>query len=98
VLKEHGAALGPDAYPELNLFQRSDNYAFALQGVVAHAVMGQPMPTTLHQPNDDLEHLDLKFMTAAIQSMIEPLRWLADGDYRPQWNADGQPKSTDHPH
>lgn len=94
VLKEHGAPLGPDAYPELNLFQRSDNYPLALQGVVAHTVGGEPMPSTLHQPNDDLEHLDWAFMTRAIQSLIEPVRWLADSDFRPQWNPGGQPKAA----
>jgi hypothetical protein len=31
-------------------------------------------------------------MTAAIQSLVEPVRWLADSDFMPAWNKDGQPK------
>jgi hypothetical protein len=31
-------------------------------------------------------------MTAVIQSLVEPLEWLADSNFKPEWNADGQPK------
>lgn len=90
-LKEHGALLGPDPYPEQHFFERSDNYALALQGVVAHTAAGWGTPPTYHQPNDDMAHLDVAFMTRAIQSLIEPVRWLASSDFRPAWNAGGQP-------
>src|SRR5207302_11388762 len=75
-LKEHGAKLGPDPYPEMHFFERSDNYALALKGVVAQTAAGWANPPYLHQPSDDVQHLDLDFMTEAIQSMVEPLRWL----------------------
>jgi aminopeptidase YwaD len=90
-LKEHGALVGPDPYPEQHFFERSDNYALALQGVVAHTAAGWGTPPTYHQPNDDMDHLDIPFMTRAIQSLIEPVRWLAGSDFKPQWNAGGQP-------
>jgi len=91
-LKEHGALLGPDPYPEQHFFERSDNYALALKGVVAHTAAGWGTPPTYHQPNDDLSHLDVAFMTRAIQSLIEPVRWLASSDFRPAWNPGGEPK------
>jgi Zn-dependent M28 family amino/carboxypeptidase len=90
-LKKHGALLGPDPYPEQHFFERSDNYALALQGVVAHTAAGWGTVPTYHQPNDDLAHLDIPFMTAAIQSLVEPVRWLASSDFVPQWNAGGKP-------
>jgi aminopeptidase YwaD len=92
-LKEHGALLGPDLYPEQHFFERSDNYALALQGVVAHTAGGWGTPPTYHQPNDDMAHLDIPFMTRAIQSLIEPIRWLAGSDFHPQWNPGGAPNS-----
>ena len=92
-LKEHGALLGPDPYPEQHFFERSDNYALALKGVVAHTAAGWGTVPTYHQPSDDMGHLDLAFMTRAIQSLIEPVRWLADSDFRPQWNPGGAPRS-----
>jgi aminopeptidase YwaD len=91
-LKAHGALLGPDPYPEEHFFERSDNYALALKGVVAHTAAGWGTPPTYHQPNDDLAHLDIGFMTTAIQSLVEPVRWLSMSDFRPEWNKGGQPK------
>ena len=91
-LKDHGALLGPDPYPEQHFFQRSDNYQLALKGVVAHTAAGWGTPPTYHQPNDDLAHLDLGFMTAAIQSLVEPVRWLAMSDFVPAWSVGGQPQ------
>ena len=90
-LKAHGARLGPDPYPEQHFFERSDNYQLALEGVVAHTAAGYGTPSTYHQPDDDLAHLDLNFMTAAIQSLIEPVRWLAGSDFKPAWTKDGRP-------
>ena len=91
-LKAHGALLGPDPYPEEHFFERSDNYALALKGVVAHTAAGWGTPPTYHRPDDDLQHLDVPFMTAAIQSLVEPVRWLASRDFVPRWNAGGRPK------
>lgn len=94
-LKEHGALVGPDPYPEQHFFERSDNYALALKGVVAHTAAGWGLPPTYHQPSDDLTHLNFEFMTSAIQSLVEPIRWLAMSDFKPQWSAGGQPKGKE---
>jgi aminopeptidase YwaD len=90
-LKAHGALLGPDPYPEQHFFERSDNYALALQGVVAHTAAGWGTVPTYHHPDDDLAHLDLPFMTAAIQSLVEPVRWLANSNFKPEWVPGGKP-------
>ncbi|MEO7103772.1 MAG: M28 family peptidase [Gemmatimonadaceae bacterium] len=91
-LKAHGALLGPDPYPEQHFFERSDNYALALKGVVAHTAAGWGTPPTYHQPDDEFATLNIPFMTHAIQSLIEPLRWLATSDFKPAWNAGGRPE------
>lgn len=85
-LKAQGAGIGPDPYPEQNFFQRSDNYQLARKGVVAQTVSAWPLTPTYHQPTDTIENLDLGFMTEVIQSLIGPIRWLADSDFRPEWN------------
>jgi aminopeptidase YwaD len=90
-LKQHGALVTGDPYPEQHFFERSDNYQLALAGIVAHTVSGWAVTPTYHQPTDTLESLNLPFMTRAIQSLIEPVRWLADGDFQPRWNAGGKP-------
>ena len=93
VLKEHGAKLGPDSYPEENLFEHSDNFALAQLGVVAQTAAGSgPLISTLHQPDDDLQHVDLNFIETVIGSFIEPIQWLANSNFRPQWNPGKNPQ------
>ncbi|HEX8470770.1 MAG TPA: M28 family peptidase [Brevundimonas sp.] len=91
-LKEKGALVAPDLYPEQNFFQRSDNYSLALKGIVAHTISGWAVTPTYHSPDDDIAHLDLPFMTRAIQSLIEPLRWMASSDFTPEWAPGGRPE------
>ena len=95
MLKAHGALLGPDPYPEEHFFERSDNYALALKGVVAQTAAGWGTPPTYHQPDDDTAHLDLPFMTGAIRSLVGPVRWLASSTFVPQWKAGGQPQAAE---
>jgi len=90
-LKEHGARLSPDPFPEQNFFRRSDNYALAQKGVVAQTAAAGGVVPTYHKPNDDLQHIDIPLMTELIQSMVEPLRWLVNSDFTPAWNPGGQP-------
>ena len=91
-LKERGALVGPDPYPEQNFFQRSDNYALALKGIVAHTISGWATIPTYHTVNDTIENLNIPFMTAAIQSLVEPLAQMADGEFTPEWAEGGRPE------
>lgn len=90
-LKARGALIAPDIYPEQHFFERSDNYQLALQGIVAHTVSGWATTPSYHTTDDTIANLNLPFMTAAIQSLVEPLRWLADSDFKPEWTATGRP-------
>ena len=90
-LKAQGADIGPDLYPEQDFFRRSDNYQLALKGVVAQTVSAWPTPPTYHQPTDDIAHVDLPFMAEVIQSLVEPVQWLLNSDFRPEWNAGMKP-------
>lgn len=90
-LVERGALVAKDPYPEQNFFARSDNYQLALRGVVAHTISGWAVTPTYHSPKDTIANLDIPFMARAVQSLIGPVRWLADGDYRPDWTPGGKP-------
>ena len=91
-LRDQGALIAPDLYPEQNFFERSDNYPLAVRGVVAHTISGWAVTPTYHTVEDDIAHLDIPFMTRAIQSLIAPLRWLADGEFTPDWAPGGRPE------
>lgn len=93
-LQARGALIAPDLYPDEHFFERSDNYQLALEGVVAHTISGWAVTPTYHSADDDIAHLDIPFMTRAIQSLVEPLRWLASSDFRPTWAEGGRPERT----
>lgn len=87
----HGAKLVADPHPAQQFFMRSDNYALAKQGVVAQTVSSFGLHKDYHRPSDDLSHIDFAHMEQAIQSMIGPVKWLANSDFKPQWVAGKKP-------
>ncbi|HEY3104356.1 MAG TPA: M20/M25/M40 family metallo-hydrolase [Pyrinomonadaceae bacterium] len=91
-LAKHGARLVADPHPEENFFRRSDNYVLATKGIIAHTVSSYGLHADYHRPSDDLAHVDFKHMTDAIASMVEPVRWLVNSDFKPQWNQGGKPQ------
>ena len=90
-LAKHGAAISADPHPDQHFFQRSDNYALAKRGIIAQTVSSFGLHKDYHRPSDDLSHIDFDFVSHSIESMIEPVRWLANTNWRPEWNAGGKP-------
>lgn len=90
-LAKRGAKLVADPHPDQQFFMRSDNYALAKKGVIAHTVSSFGLHSDYHQPGDDVEKVDLKHMTWAIQSMIEPVQWLANATFVPKWKEGMKP-------
>ncbi len=90
-LARRGARLVQDPHPQMNFFERSDNIQFARRGVVAHTVASYGLHKEYHTPADEIGLVDFTHMTAAIASLIEPIRWLANSSFTPTWNPGGQP-------
>lgn len=84
-LARRGARLVQDPHPEQNFFERSDNIQFARRGVIAHTVSSYGMHKEYHTPVDEIRLIDFAHMTDAIRSMLEPIKWLANGDFVPAW-------------
>ena len=38
-----------------------------------------------HQPSDEIRMIDFAHMTDSIRSMLEPVRWLANSGFKPDW-------------
>jgi hypothetical protein len=93
-LAKHGAHLVNDPHPKENFFRRSDNYALAQQGIIAQTVSSYGLHKDYHQPSDEIRTIDFVHMTNAIASMINPIRWLADSDWKPEWNPGRKPDSN----
>ena len=96
-LAQHGAHLVQDPHPKENFFQRSDNIALARQGVVAHTVSSFGLHPDYHQVTDELKTIDFNHMVNAIASMVTPIRWLTDTNWKPTWNPGGQPTLSNGP-
>jgi aminopeptidase YwaD len=82
---KQGALIVADPHPEQNFFQRSDNYTLAVRGVVAHTVSSFGLHTDYHRVSDEVAKVDFAFMTQSIQSLMKPMRWLADSSFKPSW-------------
>jgi|GEM_PF-1866742 len=91
-LRGNGALVAPDPYPDEHFFERSDNYSLALKGIVAHTLSGR-VGATYHQPTDTVASIDIGYMTAVINSLVVPIRKLAEGAFTPQWTANGRPRA-----
>jgi Zn-dependent M28 family amino/carboxypeptidase len=96
-LVKHGAHLVNDPHPAQKFFQRSDNYALAQQGVIAHTVSSFGLHKDYHQPSDEISTIDFNHMTNAISSMVAPIRWLAQNNFKPEWNPGGKPAPPNPP-
>ena len=90
-LAQHGARLVADPHPTENFFARSDNYGLAKQGIVAHTVSSFGLHADYHQPSDEIARINFPHMDEAIGSMVGPVEWLANSDFRPAWNVGGRP-------
>jgi Zn-dependent M28 family amino/carboxypeptidase len=91
-LAKRGAPLVADPHPEYKFFERSDNYQLALRGIVAHTVSSYGLHKEYHQPSDDVAHMDFAHLSAAVRAMLEPVKWLANSDFKPTWVPGQQPQ------
>ena len=92
-LAEAGIPIVPDKRPAQNFFRRSDNYQFALKGIVAHTLSSYNMHTDYHQPSDQTDQVDARHMASVINAAATAVRLLADGP-KPEWNPGGRPTPT----
>ncbi len=91
-LARHGARLVQDPHPDQNFFMRSDNIQLARRGVVAQTVSSYGLHKEYHTPADEVRLVDFPHMTEAIQSMVAPVRWLANTTFKPAWKEGKKPQ------
>jgi hypothetical protein len=52
---------------------------------VAQTIGSFGLQKEYHSPQDDLAHVDWTHYTKAVDSLIAPVQWLVNGDFKPQW-------------
>ena len=91
-LAARGLAIVADPRPQENFFTRSDNYAFALEGVVAQTLSSFALHAEYHTARDEADTLDYAHLEGATKLAHEAARLLADGSLRPAWNEGKMPE------
>ena len=84
-LSKRGAKIVADPHPEQSFFTRSDNIQLARRGVIAQTVSSFGLHTDYHRPSDEVKTIDFPHMTDSIRSMVAPVLWLANSNFRPEW-------------
>lgn len=95
-LAASGIPIVPDPRPDQNFFRRSDNYAFALQGIPAHTLSSFNMHTDYHRPSDEAALTDPEHMAQVIAATARAVRLLGDGP-TPTWKPGGRPEPRSTP-
>jgi hypothetical protein len=96
MFKRLGIPIVPDKRPGQNFFARSDNYAFALRGIVAHTLSSYNMHDDYHRPSDEVGKVDSRHLAELINAAAQAVRAVADGP-APQWKPGGRPNPTTRP-
>jgi hypothetical protein len=86
-LAKQGARIVADPHPDQGFFMRSDNIQLARMGIVAQTVSSfdAVASKTYHKVTDEVSTVDFPHMTDSIRSMLAPVLWLANSQYKPAW-------------
>ena len=84
-LSKHGGKIVNDPHPQENFFRRSDNYTLARQGIIAHTVSSFGLHKDYHRASDEIETIDFGHLTRSINSLVKPVKWLLNSNFKPEW-------------
>jgi hypothetical protein len=87
-----GLAIVADQRPDQHFFERSDNYAFAVRGVVAQTLSSYDLHSDYHRASDEADKLDFAHMEACVRAAFAASQALADGRIDPAWLEGKSPK------
>ena len=90
--EQAGLAVQADPRLDEHFFERSDNYAFVMRGVVGQTFSTYNMHGDYHHPSDEADTLDYAHMETSTKAVLGAVRLVADGKLRPRWTEGGAPK------
>jgi hypothetical protein len=84
-LKDSGYKVNGDYDEERNLFRRSDNYPFAMEGVPAHTIMtADDSSICYHQECDEIKNVDMENISNTVEAIILATETLINGSDTPK--------------
>ena len=82
--QRYGLPIVPDPRPSQSFFSRSDNYAFARQGIPAHTLSSFNLHTDYHRPSDEVSKVDFNHMSRMINVGAQAA-WILTEARAPRW-------------
>lgn len=82
--QRHGLSIVPDPRPSQSFFSRSDNYAFALEGIPAHTLSSFNLHADYHRAGDEVSKVDFAHMSTMINVGAKAMWILTEGP-APAW-------------
>jgi Peptidase family M28 len=78
-------SIGTEPAEKKQLFQRSDNYPFALKGIPYHTIMASDDDDDCyHKPCDEVRRIDIANMTRIIKAIVASVKPLINGELTPK--------------
>ncbi len=90
--QEQGLAIVADPRPDQAFFSRSDNYSFALEGVVAQSLSSFDLHKDYHRSSDEADTLDFGHLESAARVAFLAASTLVEGSLQPAWLAGMRPE------
>ena len=87
-LAAKGLEILQDPRPEQHFFERSDNYAFVLKGVVGQTLSTYNLHEDYHHVSDEVDTLEYEHMRAACEVGLGATRQLLDTSFVVAWSPD----------
>lgn len=87
-LAAEGLAIVQDPRPEQHFFERSDNYAFVLKGVVGQTLSTYNLHDDYHHASDEADTLEYEHMQSACAVGLAATRRLLDAGFQVAWSPD----------
>ena len=80
-----GLSIVDDPRPSQRFFQRSDNYAFVLKGVVGQSLSSFNLHEDYHTVDDEADRLDYEHMRIGTEVGLAATRLLLDAGFQVEW-------------
>ena len=90
--REAGIEIFADQRPEEHFYERSDNYAFVMRGILGQTLSSYNMHRDYHRVSDEADLLDYAHMEQGVRQSLKLVRLLASGELTPHWIAGGEPQ------
>ncbi len=91
-LAKNGVPVAVDPRPKEHFYERSDNYAFVMKGVIGQTFSTYNLHTDYHHVSDEADKIDFEHLTQCARTASDAVTMVLDGRVVPAWSAEAQAK------